>query len=97
MRRAKTHPLGAALLLIGQQNIEGQRLRKWILVLSAGDITAPISVQLPDAALTSCPTAAIRAAPMSAAVRSTVPVDEQLTQVPFRVGEIGAGGQAPAR
>src|SRR6185436_20987792 len=45
-----THPLGKAFLIIGTQQIEGQRIRKWILLVSAGEMTALITAQVPESA-----------------------------------------------
>ena len=83
-----THPLGKAFLILGNQQIEGQRIRKWILLVSAGELTALITAQVPESAQSAYPDAAIRAALVTAAVRPTVPVEEQLGLLPFRVSEL---------
>ncbi|MBX9775657.1 MAG: hypothetical protein K2Y71_14835 [Xanthobacteraceae bacterium] len=83
-----THPLGKAFLLLGHQQVEGQRIRKWVLVVAAGELTGLITVQVPEDAQSAYPDAAIRTALMSAAVRPIVPVEEQLGMLPFRVGEL---------
>jgi len=83
-----THPLGKAFLILGNQQIEGQRIRKWILLVSAGELTALITAQVPESAQSAYPDAAIRAALMTASVRPTVPVEEQLGLLPFRVSEL---------
>jgi len=83
-----THPLGKAFLILGHQQIEGQRINKWILVVSAGELTALITVQVPEGAESAYPDAAIRTALMSASVRPNVPVEEQLSLLPFRVSEL---------
>ena len=49
-REEVAHPLGKAMLFLGHQQIEGQRIRKWILVVAAGDLTALVTVQVPEAA-----------------------------------------------
>ena len=64
-REDVTHPLGKAFLVIGHQQIEDQRMRKWILVVSAGELTALVTVQVPEAAQAAYPDAAIRTALMS--------------------------------
>jgi hypothetical protein len=87
-REDVTHPLGKAFLILGHQQIENQRIRKWILVVSAGELTALVTVQVPEAAQSAYPDAAIRAALMTASVRPTVPVEEQLSLLPFRVSEL---------
>jgi hypothetical protein len=87
-REDVTHPLGKGLLVLGSQQIENVNLRKWILVVPSGEFTALVTMQVPEAAQAVYPEAAIRAALMSVSVRPTVPVDEQLTLLPFRVGEL---------
>jgi hypothetical protein len=87
-REDMTHPLGKALLFLGHQQIEGQRIRKWVLVVGSGELTALVTAQVPEAAQAAYPDAVIRAALMSVAVRPTVPVEEQLSLLPFRVSEL---------
>lgn len=87
-REDVTHPLGKAFLILGHQQIENQTIRKWILVVSAGDITVLVTVQVPEYAKSAYPDAAIRAALMSVAVRPAVPAEEQLSLLPFRLGEL---------
>ncbi len=76
-------PIGKAFLVIGRQEVERMKLRKWIAVAAAPDLTALVTVQVPDDARRAYPDAAIA----SLAVRATVPVEEQLGLLPFRVGE----------
>jgi hypothetical protein len=87
--KRETHTLAAskAFLVIARQQAEGLRLRKWIFALGAPDLTALVTVQVPDTADSAYPEAAIRAALTSVAVRPTVPVEEQLSLLPFKVGE----------
>jgi hypothetical protein len=87
-REDVTHPLGKALLFLGHQQIDGQRVRKWVLVVGGSELTALVTAQVPDAAQSAYPDAAIRAALMSVSVRPTVPVEEQLSLLPFRVSEL---------
>jgi hypothetical protein len=82
------HPLGKAFLIRGHQQIENQRIRKWVLLVSASELTALVTVQVPEAAQTAYDDAAIRAALMSVSVRPSVPVEEQLSLLPVRVGEL---------
>jgi hypothetical protein len=83
-----THPLGKGLLVHGSQQIENVNIRKWIFVVPAGEFTALVTMQVPEAAQTIYPEAAIRATLMSVSVRPNVPADEQLTLLPFRVGDL---------
>lgn len=83
-----THPLGKAFLVIGHQEIEDQRVRKWVFVASAGEIAAFVTVQIPDDAQSTYPDAVLRNALMSVSVRPNVPVQEQLGLLPFQVNEL---------
>jgi hypothetical protein len=51
-------------------------------------LTAVVTFEIPDEARESYPDAAVRAALASVAVRKTVPIDEQLSLLPFRMGEL---------
>ena len=87
-RESLSLSLGRAFLVIGRQEVEKTKIRKWILVAASPALTALVTVQVPDAARTSYPDAAIRAALASLAVRDTVPDEEQLSLLPFKVGEL---------
>jgi len=87
-REDVSHPVGKAFLILGHQQIENQTIRKWILVAAAGDLTALVTVQVPEAAQSAYPDAVIRAALMSVSTRPTVPAEEQLSLLPFRVSEL---------
>ena len=91
---------GRAFLVIGRQEIEATKIRKWILVASSPALTALVTVQIPEAAKALYPDDAIRAALATVAIRTTVPVEEQLGLVPFKVGELAGfriGGVLPGR
>jgi hypothetical protein len=79
---------GKGFLVVGQQKIANQDVRKWILVLSSHDLTALVTVQVPVAAESTYPDAAIRTALASVSVRDAIPVQEQLSLLPFRVNEL---------
>ena len=87
-REAFPFPAGKAFLVTGRQEVEKTKVRKWILVASAPQLTALVTVQMPEAARSVYPDAAIRTALASLAIRATVPVDEQLGLLPFRVGDL---------
>jgi hypothetical protein len=88
LREDVTHPLGKAFLILGHQQIENQTVRKWIFVASADDVTAVVTAQIPEAAQSAYPDAAIRAALQSVSVRPNVPAEEQLSLLPFRISEL---------
>jgi hypothetical protein len=79
---------GKGFLVVGRQKIGSQTIRKWILVLSASDLTALVTVQVPVTAQTIYPDATIRTALASLSVRDSIPADEQLSLLPFRVKEL---------
>jgi hypothetical protein len=79
---------GDASLVIAHQEVEKLKLRKWIFAVLAQDLVALVTVQIPDDAANLYPDSAIRAALSSVAIRPTVPVEEQLGLLPFRVGDL---------
>src|SRR5262245_36647280 len=86
-REALALKSGKAVLLIGRQEADGKPMRKWILLGSTPVLTALVTVLVPDSAKASYSDAAIRAALATVDVRETVPVDEQMTLLPFRLDE----------
>jgi len=91
---------GKAFLVIGRQDIDDTKVRKWILVASVPQLTALVTAQIPDTAHERYPDAAIRAALGTVAVRATVPTEEQLGLLPFTVAELAkfrVGGVVPGR
>jgi hypothetical protein len=99
-REPLTLSTGKAFLMVGRQEIERVKIRKWILVASSPALTALVTVQVPDRTKARYPDAAVRTALSSLAIRGTVPVDEQLGLLPFKVGELAGfrvGGVIPGR
>jgi hypothetical protein len=99
-REALSLATGKAFLVIGRQEVEKVRLRKWFMIAGTPTLTALITVQVPDAANAAYPDAAIRASLQSLAVRATIPVEEQLSLLPFKLGDLAGfsvGGVVPGR
>ena len=99
-RAPMTLPAGKAFLVIGRQQIENIWIRKLILVASLPMVTALITTQIPEAAKDRYPDDAIRTALQTLTVRPTVPVDEQLALLPFKVNELAGfqvAGVMPGR
>src|SRR6266702_1314647 len=99
-RAAMPLSTGDAFLVLGHQDVENIKIRKWILVAASSGLTALVTVQIPETAKALYPDAAIRAALATLAIRTTVPVDEQLGLLPFKVGELAGfhiGGLVPGR
>jgi hypothetical protein len=78
---------GRGILLIGRQVADKAHYRKWLLVASANDLTAMVTVQVPDPD-DSYTDAALRATLSTLAVRATVPEAEELGLLPFAVGDL---------
>ena len=78
---------GRGILLIGRQVADKAHYRKWLLVASANDLTAMVTVQVPDPD-DSYTDAALRASLATLAVRATVPEAEELGLLPFEVGDL---------
>jgi hypothetical protein len=79
---------GKAFVVIGHQEVDKTKIRKWLMVASSSALTALVSVQVPDAAKGLYPDETIRAALASLAIRASVPVDEQLSLLPFKVDDL---------
>src|SRR5271170_4351609 len=86
-REAMELGFGKGFLLIGSQMAEKTKYRKWLLVASASDLTALVTVQVP-AQDSTYPDRVVRAALATLSVRSTVPEAEELGLLPFLVGDL---------
>src|SRR5262249_30562635 len=80
--------IGKAFLVTGHQEIENNKIRKWILVAGSSALTAFVTVQIPDEANALYPDASSCASLTTLSIRDTVPVDEQLGLLPFKVNEL---------
>src|SRR5215475_4907198 len=99
-REALTLSTGKAFLVVGRLTAETTKVRKWILVASSPQLTALVTVQVPDAAKARYSDAAVRGALTTLAMRANVPVEEQLSLLPFQVGELAGfrvAGVLPGR
>lgn len=86
---------GPAFLVIGRQSAEGMTVRKWVLVASTPDLTAAVTIQVPDPEKDTYPDAAVRAALATVTVRAHVPAEEQLAALPFTLRDLA--GFRPVR
>jgi hypothetical protein len=99
-REAVPLSIGKAFLVIGRQEVDKTKIRKWILVAGSPALTALVTVQMPEGGKAAYPDDTIRAALQTLAVRGAVPVDEQLGLLPFKVGEFAGfrvAGVVPGR
>jgi hypothetical protein len=91
---------GKAVLLTGSQTVDNVPMRKWLLLAGLADLTAIVTVQVPEASRESYTDDVVRTALASLAVRPSVPVEEQLSLLPFKVSELSGfriGGLSPGR
>jgi hypothetical protein len=79
--------IGKGFLLTGTQVTGTAHYRKWLLVTPAGNITALVTIQVPDKD-PSYSDKAMRDTLMTLAVRDNVPDAEQLGLMPFNVGDL---------
>jgi hypothetical protein len=80
---------GKGVLVVGTQTAASDKTlyRKWLLAVPTGGMTALVTVQVP-ADNANYRDAVIRPALASLALRSNVPAEELLTQLPFKVGDL---------
>jgi hypothetical protein len=78
---------GNAILAIVRQETPAGRVRKWLLIAPIDNLTALVSFEMAAKSPAPYSDNVIRAALVSLAARPHVPPDEQLTLVPFKVGE----------
>lgn len=80
--------IGKAVLVVGTQVAPDKTpYRKWLLLADAHDVTAIVSVQVPQQSK-AYPDDVLRAAFNSLALRAKVPDAELLTMLPFTVGDL---------
>src|SRR2546427_2711424 len=87
-REAMSLSTGKAFLVIGRQEIEKTRIRKWILIGASPHLTALVTVQIPETVKNLYSDAAIREMLATLVIRDTIPVEEQLSLLPFKVTDL---------
>jgi hypothetical protein len=78
---------GKGILLIGRQVAEKNRFKKWLLVASGGDLTAMVTIQVPEPDNVYSDQT-LRTALATLALRAKVPEEEELSLLPFAVGDL---------
>lgn len=99
-REPITLAVGKAFMVFGRQEADNKHYRKWLLVASTPEFTALVNVQVPEAAKAEFPDAAIRASLETLAVRKTIPDDEKLGLLPFKIADLAGfriGNVIPGR
>jgi hypothetical protein len=88
---AKREPLtlsaGKAFVVTGTAMADNMRYRKWLMVAAVDDMTAFVSVQVPESDTTYTDDV-VRAALATVTVRASVPDAEELSLLPFKVGDL---------
>jgi hypothetical protein len=95
-REVLSLPTGKAVLVIGRQDNQ----HTWMLVAALPDLTAMVTLRIPDAAKEVYSDSVVRAVLASLAERAEVPIEEQLGLLPFRLGDLAGfkiGGVLPGR
>ena len=86
---------GKALLVMGTEEENGQKFRKWMFLGQIPEGTALVSVRVPDSALKTYSDDVIRASLATLTVRPSVPMQEQIALIPFKLNELS--GLRPVR
>lgn len=87
---------GKALLVTGsEQDKEGKKLRKWMLLGQLPEGVALVAVMVPEAGLKTFTDAMIRTSLTSLAIRPTVPMAELISLMPFKLNDMS--GLKPVR
>lgn len=81
--------IGSAVLITGTQVAPDKTIyRKWLLLADAHEVTAVVSVQVPQEQSKAYTDAAVRAVFNTLALRNNVPDTELLEMLPFKVGDM---------
>ncbi len=80
---------GKAYYTIETANDGGKAVRRYSMILPGGTFSGYVAVQVPENASKIYTDDAVRQMFASAVVRKEVPVDEQLSTMPFKIGELG--------
>lgn len=79
--------IGKGFLLSGTQTTKNARYRKWLMVAAAGNITALVTIQVPDGDA-AYPEKMMRDTLTTLVLRDSVPDAEQLSLVPFTISDM---------
>jgi hypothetical protein len=77
---------GKGFLIIGAERMDKTRYRKWLLVLQLHDLTALVSIEVPEADA-KYSDKVLRAALATLTQRASVPDAERLSLLPFTIGD----------
>src|SRR5215475_5483239 len=86
---------GKGLLVMGSEQENGQKYRKWMFLGQLPEGVALIAVLVPETALKTYPDDVIKASLATLAVRASVPMEEQIALIPFKLTNLS--GMRPVR
>jgi hypothetical protein len=81
--------LGPAYLSHEQSTMGDKEIEQFAMITRTGRSAALVTVQIPKAATSAWPEAAVRNMLATVALRQEVPVDEQFAQLPFKIHDLG--------
>ncbi len=99
-REGVTLSTGKGFLVIGRQEIDKVWVRKLILIAGLPTATVLVTAQIPESVKAHYPDGVIRTALQSLTARATVPVEERLALLPFKVNDLAGfqvAGVIPGR
>jgi hypothetical protein len=94
-RETLTLANGKALLVMGSEQENGQKFRKWMLLGQLPEGVVLVAVLVPEQALKTYSDNVIRASLSTLAVRAAVPLDEQIALMPVKLTDLS--GLRPVR
>jgi hypothetical protein len=94
-RETLTLSKGKALFVMGNEQENGQKFRKWMLLGQLAEGVALVAVLVPEASVKTYSDDVIRASLSTLAVRAVVPLDEQMALMPFKLTDLS--GLRPIR
>jgi len=87
-REALTLPSGRAQMVVGTAEENGQKFRKWMFVGLVPGGVALAAVRVADSSRQTYSDDVIRTSLLTITARPSVPIDEQLSLMPFKVNEL---------
>jgi len=94
-RQTLTLAKGKALLVTGSEQENGQKYRKWMFLGQLPEGVALIAVLVPETAIKTYPDDVIKASLATLAARASVPLEEQIALIPFKLTNLS--GLRPIR
>jgi hypothetical protein len=88
-------PDGKGVLVTGSEQENGQKFRKWMFLGSIPAAIGIAAVRIPNEAVKSDSDDAVKTSLLTMTARPAVPIEEQLSLVPFKLGEMS--GMRPVR